>query len=152
HQARWPLFAFVFLSVLIVTGIPIGGLIRRAGLAGDPPAWSLGIVLRHLELALRTRGSLVLESLGLSMCCGIVAAALALVVCWQAVESSWFRNSVLLLVASVLAISGPVLGIGLKETIALLLDVAPFNFLDVALYRGPSPLPGLWVNLIRFFP
>src|SRR5262249_16890104 len=122
------------------------------GLGGDPQVWSASILLRHLELAVRTRGGLVLESLSLSVCCGFIAGAVALIVCWLAVESNWFRNSALLLVAFVWAMSGPVLGLGLKGTITLMLDVLPFSFLEDALYRGPSPLPGVWVNLIRFLP
>jgi ABC-type Fe3+ transport system permease subunit len=47
---------------------------------------------------------------------------------------------------------GPVIGLGLKETIELIVSRTHSDFVADALYYGPSPLPVLWADLIRFFP
>ena len=49
-------------------------------------------------------------------------------------------------------LSGPLIGLGLKQTIALLVDWIPAYPVAVALYYGPSPLPALWAQTLRFFP
>ncbi len=73
--------------------------------------------------------------------------------CWAALGSRWFRNSVLVLMALAWAMPGPLVGLGLKETILHLLDAThSFRPLAVALWYGPSLLPLLWVQTIRFFP
>jgi iron(III) transport system permease protein len=151
-HARWPVFVLVLALVLVVIGIPLGSLIRRAGLGGDPQAWSLTVAWRHLDIVLRSRGGMILESLGLALFSGLISAGLALLVSWQANDSAWFGTSVLVPMAVVWAMSAPILGLGLKQTIAALIDIVPMHFLAVALYYGPSPLPALWVNVLRFFP
>ncbi len=48
---------------------------------------------------------------------------------------------------------GPIIGLGLKETIMALVDQVDFEPLLVALHYGPeSPLPVLWAHLLRFLP
>jgi ABC-type Fe3+ transport system permease subunit len=47
---------------------------------------------------------------------------------------------------------GPVIGLGLKETISAIVGCVPSNGVTDALHYGPSPLPVLWADLIRFFP
>ena len=79
-------------------------------------------------------------------------ALLALVASWLAIESRRFRYFVFALMASAWAIPAPVLGVGLEKTIDLLLIAFPSRHLGVALYYGPSQLPGLWIDVIRFFP
>ena len=51
-----------------------------------------------------------------------------------------------------LALPGPVAGVGLKETILTLVTDTPIPFLKLLLYEGPSPLPVLWADLLRFLP
>jgi iron(III) transport system permease protein len=152
HRARWPAFALVCLVALAVFGLPVGSLIRRAGLAGSPSTWSFAVLAHHVNLVLRTRGSMVLTSVGLALGGGIIAAAYGLVICWLSQESTWFRISSLVLLALVWAMPGPIIGIGLIKTIELLLTAFPVSFLENALYRSPSPLPALWVDVLRFLP
>jgi len=69
-----------------------------------------------------------------------------------AVGSRWFHALGLSLTAVILAMSGPLVGIGLKETIAWVGKLVPSHGLAIALYYGPSPVPVLWADLIRFLP
>jgi iron(III) transport system permease protein len=50
------------------------------------------------------------------------------------------------------ALPGPIMGIGLKETIFAVVRYVPLAPLHTALYYGPSPLPVLWAHVLRFLP
>jgi ABC-type Fe3+ transport system permease subunit len=77
---------------------------------------------------------------------------LALVACWLATGSWWFRNALLVLLAAAWALPGPVIGLGLKDAIELILRVTHSSVLERLLYRGPSALPLWWAYVVRFFP
>jgi ABC-type Fe3+ transport system permease subunit len=96
---------------------------------------------------------MLLESLLVAGVAGGGCAALGLVTCWAALGAARFRTAVLVLMAVAWATPGPVIGLGLKGVIdaGLRLTGAP-RPLAVALWYGPSYVPVLWVDLIRFFP
>jgi ABC-type Fe3+ transport system permease subunit len=133
-------------------GVPLASLIWKMGLGGNPQVWSMEIAASHLTNVLRVRGGMVVESCLLAALTGILATALGLLVSWLALGSRWFHAGVLSLMAAIWALSGPLIGLGLKQTIALLLDWIPVYPVAVALYYGPSPLPALWAHTLRFFP
>src|SRR5262249_12639189 len=58
--------------------------------------------------------------------------------------------------AAAWAMPGPVVGVGLKAAIERLVDseerLTGRGLVWVLLYNGPSPLPVLWADLLRFFP
>ncbi len=152
---RWPSLALVLAAVALLVGVPVVSLFWKAGLEGTPPAWSAASLEHQLARALRLHAALVTESVGLAAGAGLVAALVALVVCWLALDARGFRLGTLALMAAVWALPGPVLCFGLLQTIAKLLDItgwSPHAPLAVALYYGPSPLPVFWVYVLRFFP
>jgi iron(III) transport system permease protein len=149
---RWACLLGALATVALLAGIPILSLVWKAGLAGSPPVWSARVVGIHLATVFRVRSGLLVQSLLLAVLAGGLGAALALIVCWLAVASRWFRFTVLGLMAIAWAISGPIVGLGLKATIARIVDLVPSHMLAVALYYGPSPLPAVWADVIRFFP
>jgi iron(III) transport system permease protein len=152
-RARWPL---ALLTALLCTGIlamPLSSLVWRAGLAGTPPAWSVTTTWHYLLRAgSPPEGGLLLENLLLALVGGTLIAAVGLVISWAATGSGWFRGSVLVLMALAWAMPGPLIGLGLKITIDELLQVTDSHLLARLLYHGPSPLPLLWVDTIRFSP
>jgi iron(III) transport system permease protein len=150
--ARWPCLAAVLLAVGVLVGVPVASLIWKAGLAGNPEVWSAPVTVQQLAIVLRVRGGMILTSLFLAAVSGFLAASLGLAVCWLAVGSRWFQFTTLGLLALVWALSGPIVGLGLKETIAAILNWTGFYPLAVVLYYGPSPVPALWAHLLRFFP
>src|SRR5262249_42649714 len=98
-------------------------------------------------------GHVIRWSIVQGLLAGVCLALLALVTGWLLRRTYWFRLLVLVLLAVTWALPGPVLGLGLKDTISLVLDAtddAPI--LVDALYRGPSPIPVLWVQIVRFWP
>jgi ABC-type Fe3+ transport system permease subunit len=139
-------------AVGFLLGVPLLSLIWKAGLGGSPPTWSAVVAGEHIHRIFRLRSRLVLESLSLALLAGCLTTGLALVVCWLSLESHWLRAGALSLVALVWAVAAPIVGLGLKAVIAHLLDLTHSHTLAVALYYGPSFLPAVWVDCIRFFP
>jgi iron(III) transport system permease protein len=147
---RWPLAVAVGMVGVGLAGVPLGSLVWRAGLAGTPRSWSAGVVWEHLRLVWQSEHRLLGDSLLLAAGAGLSCVLLALPACWAAVGTRAFRAGVLVLMAAAWALPGPVIGLGLKDMIAALLDAgAP---LGRVLWYGPSPVPLWWVDLVRFFP
>ncbi len=100
----------------------------------------------------------LLESLLWAAATGFGAATLGLLGCWAARDRRWLRFGLAFLLILVWTISGPVIGLGLKDAINQLMDLEerlPGGGLNLArrlLYDGPSPLPIIWADLIRFLP
>jgi ABC-type Fe3+ transport system permease subunit len=149
---RWPLAALTGTAVVSFL-VPLAGLVWRAGLAGLPPSWSLAAFSRQLSTTAASDGGGLLRSLAVAGLSGVLAAALALVCCWLAREARWFRLALLVLLAVAWAMPGPVVGLGLKGVFRWLLDATDWpSWLARLLWYGPSSLPLVWVNLVRFLP
>jgi iron(III) transport system permease protein len=152
-RARWPLFALIAATAVALLAIPVGSLVWRLGLHGTPRTWSAPTAGAGLRAALRTEGPLIAESLLTAAAAGALAAALALATCWAALDAPWLRYGALALMALVWATPGPVVGLGLKNVILGLLEATGWpRGLRVLLWDGPSFIPLLWVDVVRFFP
>ncbi len=157
-KARWPFFCLVTWMVSVFAGVPVLALVWKTGLSGSPLTWTVRYTVDQLGAVAVGKGGLIGETLFLSGLTGLLTVGLALPACWLAVESRAFRVVMLLLMAMALAMPGPIVGFGLKETINYILaaeerilpvDAGPLRML---LYDGPSILPILWVCAVRFFP
>ena len=151
-RRRWPLALLVATFVVLLPGIPVAGLIGRAGRTGAPSHWSPGAFLVALAHAVRADGLLLGETLLLAFVVGVLCAALALLVCWTARRTRRYRTAVLLLAAVAWTLPGPVLGLGLKAAMRDVVGASGSWFLSNVLESGPSALPVLWVDVVRFFP
>jgi iron(III) transport system permease protein len=150
---RWPAALLVGLTAAALIGFPLASLVWRAGLQGRPPAWSPLTVLVYLRRACRPPdGGLLLANLLLAVAAGLLLASLALVTCWAMRRAPLFRGGVLALMAVAWSLPGPLLGLSLLAVIQAVLRAFPSPWLSRALYQGPSPLPLLWVDVIRFYP
>lgn len=148
----WPCFLFLLGILLCLVGIPLASLFWKVGLQGRPLSWSAATTWARLETTLRLHGLQVGNGLLQAVLGGMLAGLLALVSCWVASESRWFRRCLFLLITLGWALPGPVIGIGLKEVIMQMVEWLPRSWLADWLYFGPSPLPGIWAYLLRFFP
>lgn len=161
--ARTPALAIIILMVLLLAGVPLISLVWKAGLSGSPETFSGRAALVQIEEVFQTKGGLILRSVVLALLAGGLTAALALVASWLAGESPVLLA--VLLGTSVVAwtLPAPLIGLGLKETISLLMDAEDTlsAWLGVSVhpvrsqfYEGPAllPWPVLWVSVIRFFP
>jgi iron(III) transport system permease protein len=151
-RMRWPLTVLTGLFLTLLVGLPMGGLVRRAGLTGTPAAWSPEAFVGQLGRAFASDGSLIAGSLVLAAASGMLAATLGLAVCWAVRGAPMLRTVALVVLAFAWALPGPVLGLGLKEVINGLLDGSGSRWLETVLYQGPSPAPLVWIDVVRFLP
>jgi iron(III) transport system permease protein len=152
----WPAFAGILLVVAVFVGVPLASLLRQAG-GGDH--WSLHRLAVELRRAWALNASMVLDSLLWSAAAGVLAAALALVASWVAVDSRALRRLLFLLSVALWAVPGPILGFGLKETIDRIMDIEDVVLawtsarpLRSVLYDLSTPVPVLWAHVARLFP
>jgi iron(III) transport system permease protein len=145
----------VWVGLLSLVAVPLAGLILKAGSGGS--------LSGQLVLVIRAHGATLADSLLWSAVAGLVAAALALAACRRARGSPAFAGFLLALTAVAWVTPAPLVGLGLKTVINLLLaaeDAAlaalglspAFPPLRSALYDQPSPLPAVWALVVRFFP
>ncbi|MFL5340125.1 MAG: ABC transporter permease [Gemmataceae bacterium] len=155
---RWPVFAMVLLVVGVLAGIPVGSLVWKTGQVPPGTSWSTAVFRVQLAGAFRSQFWLILTSLVWAALTGLGVAALALASCWLARDRRWLRLSFLVLLALAWTLPGPVMGIGLKESINILMDAEDaasagrVQVFQAALYNGPSPLPVIWATAVRFLP
>jgi iron(III) transport system permease protein len=149
---RWPVALVLATVVTALLAVPLASLLWRAGLAGTPRTWSAGVVWEHLRVVARAEWRFVIDSQWVAVAAGAVCTLLALVACWAVRGAPFLRLCLFVLVAAAWAVPGPVIGLGLKGAIKGLLDLTEWPVLIHFLWNGPSPLPLLWVDLIRFFP
>jgi ABC-type Fe3+ transport system permease subunit len=151
-RLRWPAFVPAAAAAGLLIGVPAGSLVWRAGLHGAPPAWSAAEVVRQVLLALRSERGVPAGSLLVAGLAGAACAALGLVTCWAALDAPRFRLGVLALLAVAWAMPGPVVGLGLKAAIKLVLDKTGSPLLANLLWDRPSLAPVFWADVVRFFP
>lgn len=143
--------AAVGALAMVYAGIPLASLLWKVGLHRYPPEWSADHASLWLERVFLKDPLLIPRSLLSASAAGLIIATVALVLSWLAIESRWFRIVLVVLVAVVVTLPGPVIGIGLQETIRLIIAL-PLQPVKAGLYDGPSPLPVLWAYLLRFLP
>lgn len=153
---RWLLLPAVVAVVGVYFAVPVGSLVWTLGLSGNPERWSAATAEHYLLLASRAHAGLIAKSLGAAAAAGVVAAGLALAACWVARDSPAVRVMLAVVVALAWAAPGPVAGAGLKASIARLVDlgeqVGSRGPAWVLLYSGPSLVPVVWADVVRFFP
>lgn len=151
---KWPMTTLVVVLTVPLVAVPVVGLVWRAGLGGVPATWSLPALGRQLLLTSRTDAWLLLRSPVVAGLSGVMCAGIALVACWLARESRPLRIVLLVLMATAWAMPGPLVGLGLKGVFHGILDVTE-GYTHVPrqlLWDGPSSVPLVWVNLVRFLP
>lgn len=150
---RWPLFVLTAALALALLLAPTAGLAWRAGVSGEPLAWSARGLADQLRRTAARDGGAVLRQVTVAALAGVAAAALAVALAWLVRGSRWLGVTAAVLLALAWAVPGPVLGLGMKRAMLALLDAAGWpRGLAVALWYGPSSLPLAWVYLVRFLP
>jgi ABC-type Fe3+ transport system permease subunit len=139
------LIVILAFAVLIV---PAAGLLWKLGEAGPTRSWSATHAWNQFAGETRLLGGAVLRSFATAVATGILISGLALLCCWLAAGARWLRFCLLVMLMAAWVLPAPVIGIGLKE-LTLALPNGPWQG---PLYYGPSPLPIVWVHIIRFLP
>lgn len=149
---RWPFLGLLLGMLLLVAGVPLLSLTWKLGLQGEPLSWSAWEARHRLYNNLLLQGPKIGNGLLQAFAAGMLTSGLALVCCWAARAGRCFRWLLLGLVILAWTMPGPLIGIGLKEEIMLLVAWFPHSWLADWFYDGPSPLPGIWAYVLRFFP
>jgi iron(III) transport system permease protein len=154
--ARWPAWAVVTVAIGGLIAVPAGSLLWKLGQHGYPETWSADVAQHYFRLALRSHAWLVAGSILAAGAAGLLCAGLALVTCWQARDSRAVRLLLAVVVALACATPGPVIGAGLKSVIEAMVDFES-RFTEqgpagMLLYNGPSAVPVVWADVLRFFP
>lgn len=149
---RWPLAALAAALSAGVFGVPLYHLVHRTGVSGVPPTWTLHATQFYLHKVVIEDGAFVGRCLLMGLAAGLVSMGLAFIACRLSLETPAFRGGLLALIAVAWATPGPVVGLGLKAFILWLLKWTHSTAVADMLWYGPSPLPVVWVDLIRFFP
>ena len=153
---RWPTFVGTLAFAIAYAGVPLVSLLMQAGGGGDWSGHRLAVELRR---AVTLHVPMVLDSLAWAAAAGAIAAGVALLASWVALDSPVVRRLLFVLAVALWAVPGPVLGFGLKEVIDRLMDAEDVLLgwtaarpLRAVLYDLPTPLPVLWAHVARLFP
>ncbi len=155
---RSPALAILALLAGVLVGVPLAGLLWKAGLrygtAEFPgaPVWDLLLLVERVALAFVRQARLLGQSLLLAALAGGITGGVALLLCWLCRGSRAFERGLWLLAAALWAIPGPLLGIGLLEVMHVLFELPGGDGARAILWDQPSPLPNLWACLLRLLP
>ncbi|MBI3408320.1 MAG: iron ABC transporter permease [Planctomycetes bacterium] len=151
-RMRYPWLSVVLALAIIFLILPLGALAWKLGQAGQPRSWSAENAWLQLRGVAVIYGRKVLLNVGVAAFTGIVTTGIALIACWLSRESRIYRTFLLTIMAWCWTLPGPLAGVGLQSFIQMLVQLVPGDLAFHALYYDSSPLPIIWVNLIRFLP
>ncbi len=152
---RWLAASLIVLLLIGAAGVPIASLVWKAGRV-PPNHWSALVVAQQLERAWQAQSTRMFTSLLWATVTGGGLAMLAVIMCWSLLPSRYLWRFIALSVVILWSLPGPVIGIGLKETINSLMrfeDMASRHHTELfstALYNGRTPLPVMWATGLRF--
>jgi ABC-type Fe3+ transport system permease subunit len=159
-KSRWLWTVAVFVVIAVLLAVPVLNLVWKAGGGAGPAGWSIQGLADQFRLVVRSNSFRLLESLAWAVSAGMIAAGAALITCWLARDWAWLRTGLVFLTVALWVIPGPVLGYGVKEAINRLMDLEDLvgdgwttaRPVAALFYYWPSPLPVLWVDVLRVFP
>lgn len=138
------------LGLFAFAALPLSALVGRAAGGG---------LYEQLDRVVMLQGRVLLGSAAAAAVAGVVAAGLAFASVVAADRRPRFAGFVVAVAVFAWVAPGPLVGLGLKETIgglvrveAAVLPGAEMPPLRSALYDQPSPLPTVWAGVVRFFP
>jgi len=140
------------LMLLLVISAPLVSLIWKLGLAGHPAQWQASVAWRFLDAESKLLGRNLLITLLTAIATGFFVASQALILCWLARDSTWFRWLMFSVLTWAWVLPGPVVGIDLHDLILAIVDWSPNSAWAAVMYRGPSPVPIIWVQTMRVLP
>jgi iron(III) transport system permease protein len=157
-RVRWPAVGLCVVLLALVLAAPVWGLCAKAGLQYStaarpgPPTWSGTLLLERLGQQLQRKAWLLTESSLQALAAGGLASLGALWILFLVRGRPRLELLTMTLAAGLLALPGPILGLGLLAYIEALIQVPGLRWLAPFLYDRPSPLPVIWVLTLRYAP
>jgi iron(III) transport system permease protein len=155
---RWPVLFAPALAVALLVGVPVVSLVLKAGAMPPANAWSAEVAAQQMARAWHAQSERIVMSLLGAAGTAVGVAALAWLTCWFVRGRHIGPGALFFGLVLVWCLPGPVVGMGLKETINVLLDVEDAlsgersRLLRGLLYTGPSAAPVMWAAALRFLP
>ena len=152
-----------WVTAALFVGVPCSALFWKAGGGATNAGFTIKFLLEQLGRVVQLNGMMFVDNTLSAVVTGMAAALLATIACWVVRGSRFGSGLLIALVAITWVMPAPLVGFGLKELIDGLISIEEklFRTLDIhpafppvrsALYDQPSPLPGAWAALVRFFP
>ncbi|MFO0876759.1 MAG: hypothetical protein U0840_05245 [Gemmataceae bacterium] len=153
-RGRWSMGLLLLGLSAAILLVPTVTFLLRAGMMGDPPTFSLGKLAQRLAKAMVVDAPLWQRTICLGLGTGILCASLGLLACWCVRCSPVLQVGLALLMALAWAMPGPLVGMGVLGVLDLVVSFSePFTSVPARwLWHGPSILPVLLVNVIRWLP
>ncbi len=146
--------AIVMVLGLVSVAMPTLNLSLRC--CATPASYSCLEGCSRLVLASRENAWLITDSVLAAIITGVCVSLLVGIVAWLSIRRSCFRVAMFGVAALAAAVPGPIVGLGVRAAIDLLLTTEQrelgTNWLRGILYDGPSLLPVAWVWAIRAWP
>lgn len=147
---RWPALGLALVLLAPPLVIPVVGLAAKAG--ATTAGWSAATLGVRVGEQARRSGWVIGDSLLLALLVGVTVAGSATLCLWwargKAARGRWLWSAAWLL----WALPGPLLGLALLQFTLWILATPVGPWLRPALWDGPSLLPNLWVQWLRFLP
>lgn len=149
---RWRYLAsgVVLITAALPLAIPLFGLCVQAGQTAA--GWSLAQLLTVCQQQGMRSGQVLLASVTVATCAGLLVALLSLLGLWWARGQELRQRLLWGLALTFWTLPGPLLGLALLQFILWLLATPLGPALRPVLWDGPSPLPTLWAQLLRLWP
>lgn len=139
------------LILMLGMAVPVVTLVIRTG-ANVTQVWSAQSFSETLQRAARETGAMLAASIAVALLVGVVLTILIFVWAYAARQ----KRGLLILLTGVAALAlvapGPIVGMGVKQCIDVLLAWTHSSWLERWLYQGPSFAPVAWAWAIRAFP
>jgi iron(III) transport system permease protein len=154
----WIVTLGVGFVIAVILGVPLLSLVRKAGATPPADAWSAEVAASQTARAWESQSERIAMSLLGSAVTGVGVAVVAWLTCWLMRDERRGRAVLFLGLVLLWCLPGPVVGMGLKETINVLLDAEDAisggrsRLLRGLLYTGPSAAPVMWAAALRFLP
>ncbi|MGL6096933.1 MAG: hypothetical protein ACRC7O_14200, partial [Fimbriiglobus sp.] len=157
RKVRWFAGLAVWAVVLGFVVLPGVALAWKAGGGGTRTGWHVGFFAAELAKVARSDGGILAGSLLVAAGTGAITVGVAWVACRLAAGSRRFGRFLFAFSVLLWVTPAPLVGLGLKDAISVLLDVEIAVFgaggpVRHLLYDGPSAVPVVWASAIRLFP
>ncbi len=156
---KWQTFVVTGVALVCVVffGLPLFKIVSLAGGEGTPRGFSLAGFSKEMGQILRLHMGSFFASLGTSLILGVIATGIALGLCLTLGKNRVGRAVAFVGCGLLWSLPSPILGLGLKWTIELGMDVeemllATGGPIRLFFYDLPTPLPVIYAQMLKVFP
>lgn len=158
RKRRVTLSPFIItLFLLVFLCVPLVNLVHLAGTDSHRAGWSIPQLFSNLATVFNQQTERLLFSCSIAVITGLTTSAAGLALAEILRRRGINSQGILVTLLLLWCLPGPLLGMGLKTTIDFLIRLEESLGLGTVLvqqvlYVGPSPVPVIWAQFLRFLP